>query len=96
MNIDETGLKDNTGDAIEGEYLGKELINEDPVQVAAELMQGVTRYMVENPKKTAVIVMATAAAAVTVAVAAAATTATLIGINSLRKHWSKSSRVGQV
>jgi hypothetical protein len=52
-----------------------------------DLIQAMTRYMNENPKKTAIIVTAGVTAAITAALTAAVATTAIILIGDLADRW---------
>ena len=81
-----------SAETIEGEYVGKGAGNGDPAQALNELVEDASRFIAENPKKTAIIATATAAAAVAAAVTAAAVTAAFLVAGELGKWWSKPKR----
>jgi len=62
----------------QGEYIYQGEVEDDPAQLLDNLLASATRYMEENPKKTAVIVTATLAAAMVAAVTAVAAATVVI------------------
>lgn len=81
-----------SAETIEGEYVGKGKENDDPAQIPNELVEDASRFIAENPKKTAIIATATAAAAVAAAVTAAAVTSVFLVAGEFGKWRQKPKR----
>jgi hypothetical protein len=78
MNAERTSsANDDDPPPVEGEYVGKHYDN-DPEEAMEDLVNVMTRYMNENPRKTAIIVTASITAAITAALTAAIATAAVI------------------
>ncbi len=72
-------------DTMEGEYVGKDPRYDDPTQAVGEMLEDASRFIAENPKKTAVIATAATAAAVAAAVTVAVATAAFLVADELGK-----------
>ena len=73
------------GRTAEGEYLGGAYRYDDPAEAVNEIMEDVSRFIAENPKKTTVIVVASLTAGVVAAVTAAVATAAFMFAEDLKK-----------
>jgi hypothetical protein len=86
MNTEHAQSASDDPPSVEGEFVGRHY-NGDPSETMEDLIQAMTRYMNENPKKTAIIVTAGVTAAITAALTAAVATTAIILIGDLADRW---------